>query len=634
MLQISLYLKKYSFYAIFIAILLLLYSIKNELEVTHILGHITHLHNLYFSKSLELCNLPRFSSSPVVQTFSLDLQCPRYVCVPTNQLGGLGHRLSNLMQTFLISKELGLPILAPELEPEGRLHGAYAGANDLFSINFPLKCPLSEEMAPFGWTVKRIGLPFLWKDFPYPGFASQLVNEIKSCNTIYLMTEFWPHSMESVRPLLRKTFQPHSLTGMKIFSNLLWNTSTFNIAIHSRLGDIRPTPIECQVETLKRVLKLADPQNTLPIHVWIFSESPNELILPLQAIRRPLLTLHTDTNIPALNSFVHLLESDVFIGSDSSFSWFASYLSDELPLVLSAPNLGRESPEFENFMSGNIRVDSFFKFNDSGRLVSAGKLWRESRFNSLSTCQRNPFSYFYNLNPLTEFERLNSNRLSYIHDFQKLSNVRDSNDLFGIAPTSAIVSCNDSKCNSFPFITPRRPCTVFILGNDFIAKNVSNLNDCALYHFDCSFLPSVSPDFSFNRFFQGTFYKRLHTCIDDWNSDDGKVKTLINAMKELNVSKLDMLFINQGGIEHKIVRSMKKSLKTIPEISRNLPYLVFVNMFHTSLSWLPPAQQIPVEYLGDTFLSLAEMGYFVVSNHVLTTDCPYTRAFLLSRVAC
>lgn len=633
-MQISLYPKKYRIYVIITAILLLVYSIKNELVDTYILGHITHLHNLYFSKGLELCNLPRFSSSPVVQTFPLDLQCPRYVCVPTNQLGGLGHRLSNLMQTFLISKELGLPILAPELEPEGRLHGAYAGANDLFSLKISLKCPLSEDLAPFGWAVKRIGLPFLWKDFPYPGFASQLFNEIKSCNTIYLMNEFWPHSMESVRPLLRKTFQPHSLTGMKIFSKLLWNTSTFNIAVHSRLGDIRPTPIECQVETLKRVLKLADPQNTLPIHVWIFSESPNKLMLPLQAIHRPLLTLHTDTNIPALNSFVHLLESDVFIGSDSSFSWFVSYLSSDLPLVLSAPNLGRESPKFENFMTGNIRVDSTYNFNDSNRLASAGNLWRETRFNSFGTCNRNPFIFFYNLDPLTEFEKLNSDRLKYIHNFQKLSNVNDAKDIFGIAPSSATVSYNDSKkFNSFPLIIPK-PCTVFILGNDFIFENISsNFKDCSVYHFDCSLSPSVSPNFLVTRFFQGTFYKRLHICIDDWNSENGKVKTLVNAMKELNVSKLDMLFVNQGGIEHKLIRNMQKSLKTINEISRNFPYLIFVNMFHTSLSWLPPAVRIPVEYLGDTFLSLAEMGYFVVSNQVLN-ECPYSRFFLFSRVAC
>jgi hypothetical protein len=54
---------------------------------------------------------------------------------------------------------------------------------------------------------------------------------------------------------------------------------------------------------------------------------------------------HFDTeNVTALSAFVQILSSDVFIGSDSSFSWFAGFIA-ERPVTIMAPN-SREKPPF------------------------------------------------------------------------------------------------------------------------------------------------------------------------------------------------------------------------------------------------------------------------------------------------
>lgn len=119
---------------------------------------------------------------------ALNRDCPRYVCVPASRLGGLGHRLSNLMQTFLLAQDLGVPFLAPDLDIEGGLHGAYEGANDLFGApaSLPL-CPHNASVKPLGdWRVQSIGLASnlntdTWRAHPEPGFAAELLPQMSEC---------------------------------------------------------------------------------------------------------------------------------------------------------------------------------------------------------------------------------------------------------------------------------------------------------------------------------------------------------------------------------------------------------------------------------------------------------------------
>ncbi len=351
-----------------------------------------------------------------------------------------------MMQSFLVALDLGLPSLQPDLEMEGS-HGAYAGANDLFQVAAPFTCPASASAAlPSGWSAKHIGLAGntesgTWKGFPTLGFANELTPHVSACNTIYLVTEFWPYSMERARQSLLTAFQRHSLTGMRLRAQLRYNASAFNIAIHARLGDIHPTPIDLQVAILRTVLHRLDPQGTLPVEVWIFSEAPEELAAPLQAAQLPRTSFHFDTaNMPALLTFMHLLESDVTIGSDSSFSWFAAYLARARPLFLTAPN-ARESPDFENFMAGNVRVSSQAVFDDHFRLVAVAAQWKASRPENLLPCTNGLF--WAALEPSSR-ELARAQRLDYIAYYAQTLRERQQSaghHAFDIAPHALPQAC-------------------------------------------------------------------------------------------------------------------------------------------------------------------------------------------------
>ena len=225
--------------------------------------------------------------------------------------------------------------------------------------------------------------------------------------------------MESVRPQLLRAYQPLSYTGLSLRGLLKYDPSSLNIAIHSHTGDLNPTPPNLQAATLRKILKqLGHFQEPLPISLWIFSEDPASLLGTVQQEKLGDLVgdlaIHSDTsNMSAMLSFVHPLESDITIGSDSSFSWFAGYLSQQRPLFFAAPNF-RELQEFQNWMEGSIRVSPAAAFDDRGRIKALRKLWRATQPFSLQPCVSN---IFWGSLPKAEKLRAQPERLTYMADY-------------------------------------------------------------------------------------------------------------------------------------------------------------------------------------------------------------------------
>lgn len=328
------------------------------------------------------------SASPSASP-SASAVCPRYVCVPTHPGGGLGHRLCNVAQSLLVSAEYGIPTLAPSLDRDGPKHGGYPGAEDVFRVDgAPFKCPDSPDngkvdvAVPVGWTMQSVRLKTDAAVVPSPGWLRPLLGDLDpTCRTVFRVSEFWgPTTYESVRPAMRALYHPESTTAVAARGALLYNGSHFNVALHVRWGDIIPTPPSYFAAVLTRVLAaLRTVDARLPVDVWVFSESPSAMrdaLEPFSAEAHTRVFFDTE-KVTALASFVHLMEADVVIGSDSSFDWWVSWIAHGTPIVLSAPPGQRPGGRPFSFLKGedNVLVDADGAFDDAGRIAAAATKW-------------------------------------------------------------------------------------------------------------------------------------------------------------------------------------------------------------------------------------------------------------------
>jgi len=561
-------------------------------------------------------------------------------------MGGLGHRLSNVMQTYLLSLDLNIPILAPALDTPGPLHGAYKGANDLFHVPAPMTCPGSAHSwgIPFGWRTEHLALHTEkvnekrvdWKGFPTPGFASELIPKTQNCHVIYTVSEFWPYTMERVRPQLKLMYRPYSYTGMELRSTLRFRRTHFTIAIHARIGDISPTPVSYFVATLKSVMNKLDPDGTLPVDVWVFSESPYLLEAPLLGAGLKGLSFHFDTaDLSALSTLVHFLESDVVLGSDSSLSWFAAYLSGDRTLFFTAPN-SRESPDFQNFMKGNIRVDAKSEFDDSGRLSFAAKQWRATRPSALRHCNNT----VWRVAPPPGAQH---QHLQYIETYKaKLFSL--DGDIFGhhafdIAPTPYLASNSLTRfgvSENGQWVLASDllggECTILSLKSkaDFsFEEHAAALTGCHVHTMYCGTSGTLGPAHS--EADKGRVHFK-HSCID---SSEETRRPVTNPASSLlyDLRSVQLLNIDLEGFEGRVVDDLLRSFLTDPTFFRYLPPQLVLSVRHTDLPDIDPGIQMPMGALGAIFLHLAELGY-TLGYREDSTQCPFCSSFTYIRMAC
>ena len=150
--------------------------------------------------------------------------CPKAVCVQPTLAGGLGHRLTNVLQGHLLSLAVDVPLATPGLEHAGD-HGGYKDANVLFrSEPNVVACPPQYGSAPVdlkGWTLQKLDgngspplpppntLPFGNSDMALTDAATDGCEELATlrntiaeadCNTLFVASEFWPRTYEAASP--------------------------------------------------------------------------------------------------------------------------------------------------------------------------------------------------------------------------------------------------------------------------------------------------------------------------------------------------------------------------------------------------------------------------------------------------
>ena len=334
-----------------------------------------------------------------------EADCPRAVCVHPNPGAGLGHRLTNILQGALLAKYLGILHATSVLEYASTpgFHGSYPGVNDLFRMpqvsagndsSILLRCPFSAADLPQGWGAACLPLPVVLRDsMADASVAVDLAGMATACHTVYVAEEFWPQSYETVVPLLRAMYRPDSATGVFLHSALRYDPTHFNIALHMRTGDIEPTPSSYFVSVIEHVLaELNHVQSRIPVDIWVFSESPaSSALLSEQLaifstgekIRKSNVSsasIHVRTeathDMSILSVLVHLLKSDLFIGSDSSISWIVSWMTTSIAITppRSSARAGGDHPFFQNFVAGNVPASNMGVFAH-GHVLSAARLW-------------------------------------------------------------------------------------------------------------------------------------------------------------------------------------------------------------------------------------------------------------------
>jgi hypothetical protein len=267
-----------------------------------------------------------------------------FVCVPINHAyGGLGHRLINAATSIMLALGTGYPCAELSFEVGDGLHGNYPGADGLFFVN-------DVESRGIG-CFESCGLPVQHLAAPPAEVQNNITalgrwvldTQQQACGLI-MVEEFWLRSLEPVWHELQRLFHPSSPAALALKAQLLYSRAKLNIAIHVRVGDMTWTPLTYFAPCLRNVLgSLQNFSFQNAVDVWLFSETnltslETELAAAVQAFSSfpAVLRLDAQTSLPLL-TFLYLTEADIFLASDSGFSWIATFMSTK-PVVIVAPD--------------------------------------------------------------------------------------------------------------------------------------------------------------------------------------------------------------------------------------------------------------------------------------------------------
>ena len=310
-----------------------------------------------------------------------------FICVRPDPRAGLGHRLSNAAQSTMLSIAAQLPRASFSFESTtGGPHGDYTYADELFYV---------EESETKGETCSEGNVSPTRYFLPQPTrndstnfenlgkWVSAQIDarqiDIFNCKrpNLLIVDEFWPASYESVWSEMNRLYHPSSELGARLRSELLFSHGVFSIALHVRVGDLVPTPLAYFAPCLENVFTaIRNSKAHCAIDVWLFAENQLPgLEAQLQDVTAkfpPSRFRGRPENIGALHTFVHLTEANILIGSDSSFSWFASYMAQDSVVVV-APQQRTEN--YRSYLGDRMQ---HILANVKGDLISDTRALRHS----------------------------------------------------------------------------------------------------------------------------------------------------------------------------------------------------------------------------------------------------------------
>jgi len=327
---------------------------------------------------------------------------------------------------------LNLPLAGPELEHIGSHHGGYPGANMLFHLDEDediVQCPTkgwpSGYEAPEDWNLHMLNseeftlnsfdfgsddaalninsLPYGNPNLHFTGAeddgcaAIEELREIVNtagCHTLFISGQFYPRTYLATHEFVRSIYRGEEPeVSNNLLTHYLYEEDTFNIAVHVRDGgdvvskDGRDSYFTSIIRT---ALKEIAPTK-IRVTIYVFSENPEPHLMPMREVAAEsglefVDVIGEDGQLSAIETFMHFMNSDVFIGSDSSFSWMVNYIAggSGRPVVVATGNAAGDYSK--TYSPGNLigTFDSTIGAFDgtispSGQIFVAARKWKKSK---------------------------------------------------------------------------------------------------------------------------------------------------------------------------------------------------------------------------------------------------------------
>lgn len=242
---------------------------------------------------------------------------------------GIGHQLANWMAGYWYAREFGLHFAHWPFSAGHREDAAAMSWEDF--LGFGEDEQSVESLRQQGYRVRLLP-SFHNHDAEAWALQRRIIASYHGKRIIFRaeQDQFLKH-LEILREDYRRKFEA---ARSREQDALLYNAEHFNIALHIRRGDIMQQSADAGLErrrqsngyflnALSDTLAHFAERQSKPLHVWVFSQGTPEQFPELADVEN----IHWCLDMPAQQSFLHLVRADALIFSRSSFSYKPALLS-------------------------------------------------------------------------------------------------------------------------------------------------------------------------------------------------------------------------------------------------------------------------------------------------------------------
>ncbi len=306
--------------------------------------------------------------------------CPRYAYVQIHPDGGLGHKMSNWLQSLALCVILSLTLLHPAFPESLPNNNHFDTTLSRIEEFFGLSAVNITHYDAVASSISFNRVPFPIPPATVPQFASLIpnlqhqVNSVPTCNTVFQFDEYWPNHfrdkpfyteppVDVARLFLTHSFlNAHSATQwlLRTGESPRFNSSHANIAVHIRVGDFvsfQPQVFKNVLETISSMMK--DMCVAFVFHVFLQRSPESESFVREFDHIQP---MHVHM-IGPLETFLHFTFADILVTGGSSMSSLAALISP-IPFVFALP---------EPRGGFGMISDDHVIINDAGYLSNSGK---------------------------------------------------------------------------------------------------------------------------------------------------------------------------------------------------------------------------------------------------------------------
>lgn len=247
-----------------------------------------------------------------------DSKLPYFAARP-NPGAGIGHQMANWIAGYWWASQLGCPFAhIPFSTEEWEAFLGFGEGETRFS-----------SLCHQGYTIRRLPL-FNETDQTERKRTEQIVASYKGKKVILLCEQDQGYQKQyEVIPEIQKKFQ---LSPLRDNDKFIWSDDTFHIAVHIRRGDIVEGQSTHNMRWLdnnyyRRVMDqiLSILKTDKPVHIYLFSQGQREDYSEMSDLPN----LYWCLDMPARESFIHLVNADILVTSKSSFSYKPALLNSK-----------------------------------------------------------------------------------------------------------------------------------------------------------------------------------------------------------------------------------------------------------------------------------------------------------------